>query len=106
MKTRLYTFFSESHQEIFDNYFQPSFEEHLSDDYFLVAHRTPQVCVSGDFNTEGFSEAMGLKLSIIRSAIDENPDIPFIYADCDIQFFGSPLMDMRKYLTPDQSNIP
>ena len=101
MKTRLYTFFSESHQEIFDNYFLPSFNIHLSDDFFLVAHRTPQVCVSGDFNTEGFSEAMGLKLGILKKAIEENPDLPFVYADCDIQFFKSPLKDMHKYLTPD-----
>ena len=87
-KIPIYTFYSDSHSELFNNYFLPSFNEHLSESFVLYTMNIEQKCETGEFNTEGFSETMADKLVLIKRAIADNKDTPFVYADCDIQFFG------------------
>jgi hypothetical protein len=84
---KLYTFYSESHKELYENYFLESFNRlNLGDDFELDATIVSQKG-NGDFGTKGFKATMVDKIEILFRAVEENPDQPFVFADCDIQFF-------------------
>jgi len=73
---------------MFNSYFLPSFNRHLAGKFKLHAFKVEQKCPSGDFNSPGFSDCMADKLMVLRKAVNDNLGKPFVYADCDIQFFG------------------
>jgi hypothetical protein len=52
----------------------------------LETYRLPQVCRSGEYNSEGFDRAMDMKLLIWRDAILENWGGVFCWSDSDCVF--------------------
>lgn len=103
MKTKIYTFFSESHKDLLNDYFIRSFERTKMNEYFsLDITRVPQQSVSGDFGSPGFAECMQDKIKVILRAIDENEGGMFIFADCDIQFLKPLHEDIFSY---DMTNM-
>ena len=47
-KIPIYTFYSDSHSELFNNYFLPSFNEHLSESFVLYTMNIEQKCETGE----------------------------------------------------------
>lgn len=85
-KINLYTFFTESHEYLLNNYFLPSFQSAgLANNFNLNIIKCKQYSESGSFNTHGFHTTMLDKLKILIHAAENNDR--FVFADCDIQFF-------------------
>jgi|GEM_PF-2679767 len=87
-KIKMYTYFSETHREMLDQFFLPSVPESFE----VVVNRFDQRCSSGEYLSCGWVKAMAKKVEIIRGAIDsvrqsDGPDF-FVYSDCDIRFFS------------------
>lgn len=95
---KLYTFYSESHRDIYENHFLKSFYEYGLDKKFELDATLVEQRGKGDFGTKGFNETMEDKIKILIRAAEENPDKPFVYADCDIQFFKDFHDDILTYL--------
>ena len=81
---RLYLFFSQSHLEMYNNYFFPS----LKDKFEIKVKRVEQLTNNGKITDMGFQETVIHKIEMIIEAILENKDNIFLYSDVDIQFFG------------------
>ena len=90
---KIYTFYTESHSDLFDNYFLPSVPKNLE----VVAKKFPQEC-SGVFMDSGWMLTMGKKLEYIIESIRECWGGVFIHSDCDVQFFGSFERDILEQL--------
>jgi hypothetical protein len=80
----MYTLYTDSHRELFDNYFMAS----LPSDVEIFPTHYPQYSKNGVFGHEGWKETMIGRVNVILQAIEDNWGQPFIYADCDVQFFG------------------
>jgi hypothetical protein len=91
---KLLTFYSDSHFEMYARYFLPSYREHLSH-HQLIAKRIEQLSPSGEYQAEGFDLTMLEKIDMIIENIDLSGE-PFIYSDCDVQFFGEISHDLNE----------
>jgi hypothetical protein len=91
---KLLTFYSESHKDLYDNYFYPSYLKHLSKNYTLIAEIIPQVCPTGEFASLGFDDAMFKKIELIIKNIDIDDQNILVFSDCDIQFFSDLVFDL------------
>jgi hypothetical protein len=85
---KLYTYYSESHQVLFERYFRPSLPD--GDDLELEVTQIRQFG-DGNYMTEGWRQTMREKVGVILNALDRDPC--FIWDDCDVQFFG-PIVDV------------
>lgn len=95
---KIYTFYSDTHERLYTDYFIKSFKEMKMDEFFEIdATRVIQRTQSGDFGTRGFAESMKDKVEIILRAIEENMGKEFIFADCDIQFLQPLHNDICNY---------
>jgi hypothetical protein len=55
-KLKIYTFYSSSHKEIYENYFLKSFNENkLNENFEIVLTEVVQRSETGDFNSKGFN---------------------------------------------------
>jgi hypothetical protein len=95
----IYTHYSESHQQMYEEYFRPSLRRLYSKDKvkIKVLHHD-QTTQSGMFMSRGWLETMDMKLDVILSAIDENFGSWFIFADCDVQFIDKFVEDLEHQL--------
>lgn len=99
---KLYTFYSDSHKDIYENFFLESFNsKKLKDDFTLDVTKVDQKSRCGSFGSIGFLQTMIDKIDIIQRAIDENDDKWFVFADCDIQFFDNFYLDILNYCLDD-----
>jgi hypothetical protein len=89
---KLLTFYSQSHSEMYKKYFLASFQKHLIG-YELHAKRIDQISPSGEYKSKGWDLTMLEKIDMIIETIDLSGEA-FIYADCDVQFFGDILHDL------------
>ena len=80
---KIYTFYTDSHSDLFDNYFLPSVPKNLE----VVAKKLPQEC-SGVFMDSCWMKTMTRKLDYVLESIRECWGGVFIHSDCDVQFFG------------------
>ena len=94
---RILTFYSNSHEQIYKDFFLPSFEEHLNSKFKLTSKIIPQVCESGEFAANGFDKAMLKKIEFIVENIDLSDKSKLVFSDCDVQFFGDIDLDMDHY---------
>ena len=94
---KLYTTYSESHAEIFEQWFLPSLK--LTNPNIDLYHNTyAQVCSSGRFMSHGWQQTMIIKNELIISSLDQAEEGEIIiHSDVDVQFFK----DIQKNL--DQS---
>jgi hypothetical protein len=94
---KLLTFYSESHIEIYDNYFYPSYDKYLSKKYKLIPCLISQICPSGEFASLGFDDVMFKKIELIIENIDLNDNNFLVFSDCDVQFFSELEFDIENY---------
>jgi len=83
----LLTFYSDSHKAMYENYFLESYKKYLQSSFTLHAKEISQLSQTGDYDSNGFNETMLEKIKLILENFDSS-DEPFVFADCDIQFFG------------------
>lgn len=86
--TTMYTLYTDTHRQLYEEWFLPSFEKHMGDIVDLEAKEMPQISASGSFYSEGWQETMQYKTDIITQAIEDHRDDVFLFVDCDVQFFG------------------
>lgn len=94
---KLLTFYSETHKEMYENYFYPSFNKFLSKKYNLIENIIPQICRTGEFASHGFDEAMFKKIELIIENIDISDKNILVFSDCDIQFFSDLEFDLQSF---------
>jgi len=97
---KLLTFYSDSHEEMYENYFLESYNKYLSDSFDLLPNKIEQICESGEYGSDGFSHAMLEKINHIINNIDTNDNELLVFADCDVQFFS----DFSKEITEELGN--
>lgn len=97
----LYTYFTNSHKELYEKYFLESFNKYLLSDFNLITTHTAQKTENGDFTDPEFGACTDDKLIILKQALKDNEGKWFIYADCDIQFFDNIKKDIEGYLSDD-----
>jgi hypothetical protein len=97
---KLYTFYSPSHKEIYERYFLESFNRHLSEDFELIAQADQQITENGSFSDPNVSGVWADKITLLKEAIKANYGSWFVYADCDIQFFGNIMQDIEDRIEP------
>ena len=94
-KLNLYTFYTNTHEILLNDFFIPSFNRtEMFNNFNLHTIKTEQKSNTGSFNSPGFHVTTVDKLDIIINAI--NSDETFIFADCDVQFFKNIYSDILK----------
>lgn len=88
---KIYTFYTDSHEKIFKNYFLKT----LPDELDIISVKKDQISISGDYLSLGWIKTMIFKIDLILRAINENLGSYFIYSDCDIQFFDGFYEDLN-----------
>lgn len=92
---KLYTVFSPSHEPLYERYFLGT----LADDFEIVARRMHQSCPTGQYNTPGWGESVRQKIPLILEAVEASFENGFfIFADVDIQWFGTVKPRLRRLL--------
>ena len=82
----LYTFYSDTHLRLYEDYFIKSLINTDFDKVNLIVTKVEQQSKSGAFMEAGWLVTMRDKMDLLCEAIDENWGSWFIFADCDIQF--------------------
>lgn len=96
---KIYTHFSDSHSRMYEQYFKSSLRRLYSKEQLCInVCKHAQTTANGMFMSQGWLDAMDIKLDIILTAIKENKNEWFIFADCDIQFLRPFLDDIQKEL--------
>lgn len=87
---KLYTFYTETHKSLYEDFFIPSWERHgLSNNFDLKTLNGHQFSETGNFNSQGTIDTWDERLGMFLDVIEENWGSFFIYSDCDVQFFGN-----------------
>ena len=81
---KLYTFYTDSHSTLLNNYFLPSVPE--EDGFEIIVEKFPQECLSGNFMEDGWIDTMRKKVLYVLRGIEENWGNIFIHSDCDVCF--------------------
>lgn len=83
----LLTYYSPSHRHYFDNFFKPSFDRHLAEEFELVAVADEQRCKTGVFQSEGWQFMARAKLESILGYLNDHPmeDI-VMFSDVDVLY--------------------
>ena len=87
---KIYTIHSESHNELYKNFFIPS----LPKDLELCSHLIPQECETANFKEHGWKRTCYRKTEIFLKACDENTNDIFVFSDVDIQFFDTNIVSI------------
>jgi hypothetical protein len=94
---KLYTVFTESHYDMFKDYFIKSFPFDV--DLELVVKFKPQVCPTSEFHSQGWRDTMQYKVQCFIDAAYETKDGEcFMFSDPDIQFFKTFSSDVLKHI--------
>jgi hypothetical protein len=93
---KLYTFYTDSHSVLLNNYFLPSIPK--NDDLEVIIEKMPQECKTGNFMDGGWNVTMKRKIDYILRSIDECYGDVFIHADCDIEFYKPITKDLLEQL--------
>jgi len=94
---KLYTFYSDSHKEIYEDYFLKSFNDCGLNKSFELDVTHIEQRGSGDITSGGFNGSMVDKVKILQRASQENYGKHFVFSDCDVQFFGDFKEDILSY---------
>lgn len=88
-KIKILTFYTESHNQIYNDYFLSSLSEKISSEKFdLIPFFGKQLSNSGSYNTPGFEETMFYKIDHIIKNIDTDSSDLLVFSDCDVQFLN------------------
>lgn len=84
---KIYTLYSQSHKELFNDWFYPSLKQ-TNSDLRLIHKMSEQFCSSGNYMEVGWKETMVEKDNyIIQSLNEAKKDEILIHSDVDVQFF-------------------
>lgn len=78
---KLFTIHSESHGDLFWDYFVPS----LKGQFDLCGERTVQTCPTGEYKSEGWRSVSQHKVEALRDLCKKETE-PFVYSDVDVLF--------------------
>jgi len=95
---KLLTFYSDTHLELYENYFLKSYNKFLTNEFNLKTKHIPQISSTGEYGKEGFEETMIEKIKFIIENINLNDPLPLVFADCDVNFLNSFKTDIVKEL--------
>lgn len=95
-RTKLYTFYTPSHEVFYKDWFLPSVS--ALDEYDLVVEVYDQECETAVFMEKGWISTMKRKVKMMQRAVQENWGSWFVYSDVDIQFFRSTVAEISKAL--------
>jgi hypothetical protein len=84
---KLITCYSDSHESMFDKYFLPSFNSHLSN-YELKVKKLKQISSTGNYGSRDFNLTCKEKIRWILENFEIDSKEEVVYSDCDVQFFG------------------
>jgi hypothetical protein len=98
-KIKLLTFYSDSHEKMYNYYFKKSFDEYLTESFNLIPKKIEQISPTGEYGSEGFSHAMLEKINHIIDNININENEILVFADSDVQFFDDFSNVIRKELS-------
>lgn len=87
---KLYTFYTDTHTNLFDKFFAPSIAE--VKDIELVARKSIQQCPSGSYMDNGWLDTMKFKVQLHIEASQNYKDNFYIYSDCDVMFYDTNLV--------------
>lgn len=94
---KIYTHYSNTHQELYNNFFLKSLRNVYSKKELPVrALNHEQTTENGTFMEPGWLEAMNFKILVVLKAIEECKGGWFIFADCDINFYQPFLKDLEQ----------
>lgn len=92
---KLYTHYSESHKELYDEYFIKSLRKLYTRDELIIRKAShKQTTQTGSFMEAGWLESMKYKLEVILQAIKENKNEYFIFSDVDVVFYNKFIDDL------------
>jgi hypothetical protein len=83
---KILTFYSDSHLDMYNNYFLSSYKKYLSG-HKLISKKIDQMSPTGEYESPGFDYTMLEKIRLIIENIDTSDDSLLVYSDCDVQFF-------------------
>lgn len=81
---KLYTIYTESHRDMYENYFLKT----LPNEFEVISNEIPQECPTGEFYETGWDKTCYRKIELYLKACEENMGGIFAFSDVDIQFFG------------------
>jgi len=84
---KIYTYYTESHKDLFESYFSKTVE-----DLEIDSTIGEQECKSGSYYSDGWKKTTMKKVDVFIKAVNENIGDIFVFSDVDIQFFG-PIKD-------------
>jgi len=98
---KIYTLYSDSHKHFYNDFFKKSIRSIYSKkDLTIRAHEMTNIKGTGEYMSREWIDSLNIKVDIILTALEENKDDWFIYADSDIQFF-KPFLDDLKFQIRD-----
>lgn len=98
---RIYTFYSDSHKELLDEFFLKSVDTTKHD---VVIKRVPQLGDGLFESGEWWHRQMTFKLDLIKEGVAKETQ-PFLYCDCDVQFFRPFEDDLLTLLADSQKDM-
>jgi hypothetical protein len=95
----LYTCYTPSHRELFDQHFCPSLHQSKAGEAFhhYQARELPQRSATGAYESTGFQTTCMDKVLFIRELVGWAPE-PFLFSDVDVRFYGPIVDDLSKLL--------
>lgn len=90
---KIITFYSDSHYEMYNDFFLESYNKHLRE-HTLITKKIEQISQTGEYESSGFDNVMLEKIKFIIENIDLNDPSLLVYADCDVQFFNNFKIDL------------
>ena len=85
----LLSYYTQSHEVLFDEYFLPSFEKYLSKSFRLIVETGHQDCPSSTYYRKGWFETVVKKIDFVNSFLQTSNDELLVFADVDIVFFDN-----------------
>lgn len=95
---KLVTYYTESHSNLFSNYFIPS----LKDDFEIIEKCGRQISIDGNYFNDGFSETTKDKIKFLLETLQNTEENEVVlFCDVDIVFLGSIKDYLNEYLDYD-----
>jgi hypothetical protein len=102
-KIDILTYHDRLHQPLFDIYFCPSFQQHLSQNFNLISHvDNNSSSADGSFESEHWSEILINRFDILKEYVSKNlwSEKIAIFSDIDIVFFDDIYTTIQKSMEP------
>jgi hypothetical protein len=81
---KIYTIYSQSHKELYENHFLPS----LPEGFELHTKEIEQECATGSYYKDGWDKTCYKKVQYYKEICEQNQGETYVFSDVDIQFFG------------------